>query len=214
MFPPAQPEILHAAPRFVVAVKPAGMLTVPGKGQEKQDCLVARVRSMFPGASGPMIVHRLDMETSGVVVLALDRESQRDLSAQFERRDVEKAYVALLAGDLPADEGVVDLPLRPDLCRRPHQVPDWARGRTAITRFRVLGREIDRTRVLFNPFTGRTHQIRVHAADRRGLGHPILGDGLYGDATTAPRLMLHARTIAFREPGGPRRVEFTSESPF
>jgi len=197
--------------------KPAGMLSVPGKGPGKQDCAAARVRRIVPGATGPLVVHRLDMETSGLMVFGLDADAQRSLSAQFEARTVEKCYVALVEGEIAAQCGVIDLPLRPDLARRPFQVPDWWGGRPAVTRWRVLAREGDRTRVRFEPLTGRTHQIRVHAATQRergGLGHPIIGDMLYGDGTPAPRLMLHAARLSFQDPDGRRRREFESAVPF
>ena len=144
--------------------KPSGLLSVPGKGEQNQDCVVARVRAMVPEARGPMIVHRLDMETSGLLVVALDEDAQRELSMQFERRDVEKSYVAVLDGIVERDAGVIDLPLRPDIDNRPVQIVDHVHGRPATTRYRVLVREGDRTRVHFEPVTGRTHQLRVHAA--------------------------------------------------
>lgn len=196
--------------------KPSGLLSVPGKGAQNQDCVVARVRAMVPAARGPMIVHRLDMETSGLLVVALDEQAQRELSMQFERRDVEKSYVAVLDGIVERDAGVIELPLRPDIDNRPVQIVDHVHGRPATTRYRVLVREGDRTRVEFEPITGRTHQLRVHAATPAaagGMGHPIVGDRLYGGPEAA-RLMLHAGYLAFREPGTPRRVEFRSPPPF
>lgn len=212
-----QVNVVFAGPGYVVVDKPAGMLSVPGKGEHKRDCVAARVVAMFPRASGPLIVHRLDMETSGLMVLGLDEASQRDLSMQFERRDPEKRYVALVEGIVELDAGTIDVPVRPDLDHRPLQIVDRVHGREARTGWRVLAREVDRTRVEFLPLTGRTHQIRVHAALARehgGLGHPILGDVLYGDAATAPRLMLHASGLSFLEPGRGRRVMFESPAPF
>ena len=193
------------------------MLSVPGKGEEKADCAVARVRAMFPAATGPLVVHRLDMDTSGLLVLGLNPESQRDLSMQFEFRKTEKRYIALVGGIVEADQGDISLPMRADLTNRPHQIIDHELGRPAQTHFRVLAREIDRTRVEFEPITGRSHQLRVHAAAAReigGLGHPILGDILYGDSTSASRLMLHATYLSFCLPGGGKRVEFTSAAEF
>lgn len=207
----ADPRVVYAGDRFVVIDKPAWMLSVPGKGEGKQDCAVARVRAMFPKASGPMVVHRLDMETSGLMVVALDAATQRALSMQFEERRVEKAYIALVEGMVGGDEGTIDLPLRADIEHRPVQVVDHQLGRAAVTRWRVLSREVDRTRVRFEPVTGRTHQIRVHAA--AGLRHPIVGDGLYGSGG-AERLMLHAGFLAFVDPGKGRRVEFESGPAF
>lgn len=220
MIPPsASPEpgdaslaVVQATTRYVVVDKPAGMLSVPGKGPDKADCVASRVRAMFPAATGPLVVHRLDMDTSGLLVLGLDPDAQRDLSMQFERREVDKAYIALLDGVVAGDSGVIDLPIRLDVDRRPIQIVDHVRGRSAVTRWRVLAREIDRTRVLMEPATGRTHQLRVHAAE--GLGCPIIGDVLYGDPSSGPRLMLHAGALSFRGPGARARVTFRSPTPF
>lgn len=207
----ADPGVVYADDRLVVIEKPPGMLSVPGKGADKQDCAVARVREMFPKARGPMVVHLLDMETSGLLVVALDAPTQRALSMHFESRRVDKAYIALLEGIVETDEGIIDLPMRADLDNRPMQVIDHARGSAAATRWRVLAREVDRTRVRFEPVTGRTHQLRLHA--RAGLGHPIVGDPLYGTGG-AGRLMLHATYLAFPGPDGARRLEFESRPGF
>jgi tRNA pseudouridine32 synthase/23S rRNA pseudouridine746 synthase len=210
-------RIVHAGGRFVVVDKPPGMLSVPGKGPDKADCVASRVAAIFPAATGPFIVHRLDMETSGLMVLGLDPDAQRELSGQFEARTVEKIYVALVVGILTRDAGTIDLPIRPDPARRPLQVVDPVQGRSAVTGWRALARETDRTRVEFRPITGRTHQIRVHAAAPEpigGLGSPILGDVLYGSDTPSPRLMLHAALLSFRAPGGVARVEFRSPPAF
>lgn len=214
------PPIIHADPRFVVIDKPPGMLSVPGKGPDKADCAVSRVRSMFPHARGPMVVHRLDMDTSGLLVVALDPGTQRELSRQFEQRLTSKRYIALLDGSLAHDAGEVNVPLRPDIDRRPHQIADFVHGREAITRYRVLGREIDRTRVEFEPVTGRSHQLRVHAALPRtlenarpgGLGCPIVGDVLYG--SPGARLMLHATRLEILDPDTGARLRFESPAPF
>jgi tRNA pseudouridine32 synthase / 23S rRNA pseudouridine746 synthase len=218
---PWQPlEVVHKGARFVVLDKPAWLLSVPGKGEDKQDCVASRVRAMFPAATGPLVVHRLDMETSGLIVLGLDEGAQRELSMQFERREVEKAYVALLgepADDrggprrAPGDWGMITLPMRTDIDNRPRQIIDHVHGRTAVTRWEVVAHETDRVRVRLVPETGRTHQLRVHMAV--GLGRPIVGDRLYG-GEAAPRLMLHAARLSFIEPGGRRRVEFESAAPF
>lgn len=192
------------------------MLSVPGKGEGKRDCVAARVALMFPLATGPLIVHRLDMETSGLMVLGLDADAQRELSRQFEARLVEKEYAALLDGIVEPDSGRIDLPLRADIDRRPVQIVDHAQGRPAVTGWRVLARETDRTRVEFRPLTGRTHQLRVHAAtpaNAGGLGHAIIGDALYG-GPPADRLMLHASRLAFLDPASGRCVEFECPTPF
>lgn len=212
-------RIVHADRRYVVVDKPSGLLSVPGKGAGKTDCVAARIAAAFPDATGPLIVHRLDMETSGLMVLGLDVDAHRDLSRQFEERTVEKLYLALVCGRVVGDAGVIDAPMRADIDHRPVQVVDAAHGRPAITRWRILSRETDRTRIEFLPLTGRTHQLRVHAAHPRdadppGLGHAILGDTLYGDAGSAPRLLLHATGLSFREPGSARRVTFRIPAPF
>ncbi|MFM9956750.1 MAG: RluA family pseudouridine synthase [Phycisphaerales bacterium] len=211
--------ILAATDDYAVVDKPPGLLSVPGKGPDKQDCVPARVRARFPHATGPLIVHRLDMDTSGLLVVGLNPRAQANLSLQFEQRRVFKRYIALLDGIVAhADHGEVDAPLRLDVSRRPYQVFDWLHGRPALTRWGVLTFEIDRTRVSFEPLTGRTHQLRVHAALRPpiGIGHPILGDPLYGSAKAppVPRLMLHAAVLRFSDPSTNREVEFTSAPGF
>jgi len=208
-----QLKVILAADRFVVIDKPSGLLSVPGKGPQKQDCAASRVRALFPKATGPLIVHRLDMETSGLLVFGLDEDAQRDLSGQFERRETDKKYLALLEGAVTQDEGEVSLPIRLDPDRRPYQIVDHVHGREAVTRYRVLSREIDRTRVEFVPLTGRTHQLRVHAA--AGQACPIVGDVLYGRGQEGgERLMLHACELSFVDPGTGRRVLVTSPVPF
>jgi tRNA pseudouridine32 synthase/23S rRNA pseudouridine746 synthase len=205
--------VIFSTPRLVVIDKPSGLLSVPGKGEHKQDCVPARVRAMFPNATGPLVVHRLDMETSGLLVLGLDPDAQRDLSAQFERRETRKKYTALLKGDLPQDHGEVSMPIRPDIDNRPYQMIDPIHGRASLSHYRVLSREVDRTRVEFTPITGRSHQLRVHAA--WGLKHPIIGDVLYGDgAEGGERLMLHAAELAFKDPATGRWVDVRSPVPF
>jgi tRNA pseudouridine32 synthase/23S rRNA pseudouridine746 synthase len=220
----ARLPIIHAGGAFVVIDKPSGLLSVPGKGPDKADCAASRVREHFPAATGPLVVHRLDMDTSGLMVFALNPESQRNLSRQFERRSVAKAYTALVDGLIDADSGEISAPLRLDVDRRPFRVFDPVLGQTALTRWTVLSRETDRTRVRFEPVTGRTHQLRVHAALPRphGLGHHILGDVLYAPGadvgthapTEAPRLMLHASELELHDPETGARVRFESRAPF
>ncbi|MBL8763411.1 MAG: RluA family pseudouridine synthase [Phycisphaerae bacterium] len=213
-------RVVHATDAYAVVDKPHRMLSVPGKGPNNADCAAARVAAMFPRATGPMVVHRLDMDTSGLIVFALDAPTQRALSAQFERRRVEKAYVALVDGEVPVESGVIDVPVRADLARRPMQIVDPTFPHGAQTSFRVLAYEADRTRVEFTPRTGRTHQLRVHAAYAGPGGwdarrpHPILGDVLYGPGTDAPRLMLHATRLAFAEPATGRWVGFSCPPSF
>ena len=208
-------QIVHRGERVVVVDKPAGLLSVPGKGEANQDCAVARVRAMFPSATGPMIVHRLDKDTSGLLIVALDPEAQRDLSMQFERREVEKSYTALVDGIVPLESGTIDVPIRMDPDNRPYQVVDRSHRRPAVTCYKVLAYETDRTRLELIPLTGRTHQLRVHCAH---MGHPILGDVLYGPqprtAEAAPRLMLHAGMLTFTDPDSGRRLRVVRPAPF
>ncbi len=212
-----QLEILHRADRFVVVNKPPGLLSVPGKGPEKADCVAARVKALFPEAVGPITVHRLDMDTSGLIVCALDKDTQRELSRQFEAREVEKQYVALVDGVTSAESGTIELPIRTDIHNRPYQIVDHINGKPSRTAWRVLAIETDRTRLGLVPLTGRTHQLRVHCAISEalgGLGHPILGDVLYGDAASADRLMLHACTLTITDPDRRERVHVESPAAF
>lgn len=185
--------------RYVVVDKPSGLLSVPGKGPEKADCVRARVAAMYPDATGPMTVHRLDQDTSGLIVVGLDADAQRVMSQVFEHRKVTKRYIAVVEGELNSHAGLVDLPLRIDWPNRPKHIVAED-GRASQTRYKVLGVEDGNTRVEFTPLTGRGHQLRVHAADERGLGAPILGDPLYGDTSRAPRLLLHAWSLEFTDP--------------
>ena len=210
-------RIVHAADEFVVVDKPEGMLSVPGKGPDRQHCVVSVVRELFPRAEGPLVVHRLDMDTSGLLVVALTSAMQRALSMEFEQRRVHKRYIALLKGEVThADRGTVDAALRLDPERRPYQVHDELMGRPALTHWRILAREPGRTRVELTPITGRTHQLRVHAALARpiGIGHPIIGDILYAPNDGGARLMLHAATLEFTIPGTTNRMTFNSEPGF
>jgi tRNA pseudouridine32 synthase/23S rRNA pseudouridine746 synthase len=203
-------RLVHHDAAIVVAEKPAGLLSVPGRGEDRADCLIARLRRSFPSV---LLVHRLDLDTSGVMVFALTRAAQAALGRQFEARAVEKDYVARLAGRLEPEAGRVDLPLIVDWPNRPRQHVNHATGRPAQTDWQVIGRGEDETRVRLTPLTGRSHQLRVHMAE---LGHPILGDTLYatGPARDHPRLMLHAETLGFRHPDSGAAVRFTVPCPF
>lgn len=220
MTPPIldQTRLVHATDRLVVVDKPAGVRSVRGNGPDGGTCVEAWVRARFPLADGPLTVHRLDMATSGLMVYALDRDAQAHLSRQFMRRRVAKTYTALLDGVPRGDSGEIDLPMRVDWPNRPRQIVDHALGRPARTRWRLLGVETYAgracARVEFIPITGRSHQLRVHAAHADGLGRPILGDTLYADPGSVPRLMLHATTLAFADPGTGGRLEFRSDPPF
>jgi tRNA pseudouridine32 synthase / 23S rRNA pseudouridine746 synthase len=191
--------------RFVVVEKPSGMLSVPARDATVTDSLQARVQRQWPEA---LAVHRLDLDTSGLLVVALDLDCYRLLQAQFVAREVHKRYLAWLDGHVPSDFGVIELPLRVDLEQRPRQLVDFEHGKSAITRYEVLDRQRAHTQVAFFPLTGRTHQLRVHAAHPKGLNAPIVGDRLYG--TPGPRLMLHAAELRFRHPFGGQSIEVIS----
>lgn len=200
--------------RFVVVNKPSGLLSVPAKDPSITDHVKARIEALYPSARGPLSVHRLDMETSGLIVLALDPEAHRDLSIQFQERVVEKTYVARVSGRVRENSGLIDLALRLDVERRPLQVVDPVHGKPAQTQWEVLNREETVTRVRLMPKTGRTHQLRVHCAHGGGLGHPILGDRLYGRPESATRLMLHATRLSFEHPSTHQRIEVEVPEPF
>lgn len=193
---------------LLVVNKPAGLLSVPGRGEDKQDCLSSRVQEKFPDA---LIVHRLDMATSGLLVFARGIEMQRQLSAMFHNREVSKRYVAIVAGKLQPDEGEINLPIGADWNERPLRKIDEATGKPSLTRYRVLSREANTTRVELEPVTGRTHQLRVHM---RAADHPILGDALYGEVTSAPRLLLHAQSLSFVHPVSKVSASFVCPAPF
>ncbi len=211
--PPQQPflELVHQDEDVLLLAKPAGLLSVPGKLQAHKDCLESRAQSRFPTAK---TVHRLDMDTSGLLLMGLGEKAHRYLSIGFERRLVHKTYIALVYGQLRQQEGLVDQPLICDWPNRPRQKIDPERGRASQTRWQVLGFEGEMTKVELIPLTGRSHQLRVHMAS---IGHPILGDRFYAHEaaqTAAPRLMLHAHKLAFRHPKDGERVSFCAPCPF
>lgn len=209
--PPTDPlEVLHDDHEIVVVNKPAGLLSVPGKGEHLADCLMARVRDVFPTA---LLVHRLDRDTSGVMIFALTPHAQRHLGLQFEKRQVKKTYVARVWGRLEPQTGVVDLPLIVDWPNRPLQKVCHETGRAALTEWRVLRAGDGESRVRLSPKTGRSHQLRVHML---ALGHVILGDPLYatGAARDYPRLMLHSEELRLRHPDGGAGVKFRMAAPF
>lgn len=209
--PPDTPAtILHDDHEILVVDKPAGLLTVPGRGPDKADCLIDRLRGAFPTI---LLVHRLDLDTSGVVIFGLTPHAQRYLSAEFEARRTKKTYQARLWGHLAPAEGRVDLPLIVDWPNRPRQHVNHDTGKPAQTDWRVMRHEGDTTRVRLFPITGRSHQLRVHM---QALGHPILGDPLYAEdpARDFPRLMLHAETLRIRHPDSGRHMTFSAPVPF
>ena len=209
--PPQDPlVILHSDHQVVLVDKPSGLLSVPGKGEDLADCLIARLQRVFPDA---LLVHRLDRDTSGVMIFAMTPHAQRHLGLQFEKRQTKKTYVARVWGEMADKSGTVDLPLIVDWPNRPLQMVDHENGRKAVTDWRVVRKGGGETRVRLMPQTGRSHQLRVHML---ALGHPILGDPFYatGQARVYPRLMLHSETLQFRHPDGGQGMRITAKCPF
>lgn len=196
-------EIIYQDKSCIAVNKPTGLLTVPGKGPDKQECLYRRVLEKFPGA---LMVHRLDMDTSGLVLFARSPEAQRNLSMQFEKREIEKTYAAIVEGVIEKKVGMVDFPMRKDMEQRlpPKHIVDCVRGKKAVTEWKVLERYENTTRVALFPKTGRSHQLRVHM---QSIGFPIVGDPIYG--CPAGRLLLHAQSLELTHPltGEPIRLE-------
>lgn len=204
-------EVLYQDESILVAIKPADLLSVPGRGPENQDCLLHRLQPRFPTAR---IVHRLDCATSGLMVLALDADSHRELSRQFHDRETQKRYIAQVDGRVLEPEGQVELPLRCDWPNRPKQMVDHEQGKAALTQYRVIETHPDRTRVELIPITGRSHQLRVHM---QALGHPILGDRFYATPSAlakANRLQLHAEQLGIHHPVSGNSMLFTAPCPF
>lgn len=209
--PPDVPlAVLHEDHEIVVVDKPAGLLSVPGRGAHLSDCLLSRVQSAFPTA---LLVHRLDRDTSGVMVFGLTPHAQRNLSMQFEKRAAKKAYIARVWGDLTPKTGTVDLPLIVDWPNRPLQKVCHETGKPAVTDWRVLRSGDGESRVRLTPKTGRSHQLRVHML---ALGHVILGDPLYAEGPAAgyPRLMLHSQELRISHPESGRGMAFRADVPF
>ena len=196
----AELAIVYQDSSIVVVNKPGGILSVPGRGPDKQDCIVSRLRRLFPGCISQPAVHRLDMDTSGLMVLALTTDAHQHLSEQFRNRRVQKQYLAVLDGIVAEEEGEIRLPFRLDIDNRPYQIHDPVHGKWGITQWRRQSIEGRQTRVRFTPITGRTHQLRVHASHPLGLGCPIIGDRLYGTGKPGDRLLLHASFLRFAHP--------------
>ena len=210
---PASLTVLYDDAYLSVVDKPAGMLTVPGRIEAPS--LLSIYQTIFPDASGPMIVHRLDMATSGIVLIAKNKEVHKHLQSQFADRRTAKIYEALLEGIVTADEGIISLPIRPNPDDRPRQIVDCVNGKEAITHYRVIDRTATGcTRIEFHPMTGRTHQLRLHSAHQQGLGCPIVGDTLYGKHSDGTRLCLHARSLTFTHPVTGKVITITSPTPF
>ena len=198
-------EIIYEDAVLIVVNKPAEFLSVPGKNVK--DSVYSRIKEKYPTATGPLIVHRLDMSTSGILLLTKTKEANAILQSQFINRTVKKRYVALLDGILNENKGTIQLPLRVDLDDRPKQLVDFKYGKNAETTWEIIAKENGKTRVYFYPITGRTHQLRVHAAHKNGLNTPILGDDLYGKKTN--RLHLHAEKIEFTHPSTNKKMSFS-----
>jgi len=207
-------EIIYQDEHLIAVNKPSGMLSVPGRGEHKQDCVVARMQQHVPEIR---VVHRLDCHTSGVMLLAIGPDMQRQLSRLFHDREVEKCYVALVHGMVDQSSGTVDIPMRGDPDDRPRQVIDYLKGKRAQTQWRLLDFEIHAgerlSRLMLRPVTGRTHQLRVHCM---ALGHPIVGDRLYSEPTHhgAQRMMLHAEQLEFIHPITSESMCLVSECEF
>lgn len=203
-------EVLHADEAMLVVNKPAGLLSVPGRGEDRQDCLAWRVQQRFADA---LIVHRLDMATSGLLVMGRGAAMQRALSMAFAQRETDKRYEAVVHGLVAQDAGEVDLPLITDWPNRPRQMVCFERGKPSLTRYRVISRDeaAQCTRVSLEPVTGRSHQLRVHLL---ALGHPIVGDELYAPASAAPRMMLHACELSLPHPVSGAPMHWQSTAPF
>ena len=210
-FPPMDPlDVVHLDHEILVVNKPSGLLSVPGRGALLADCLITRIQSEYPTA---LLVHRLDRDTSGVMVFALSPNAQRHLGLQFEKRQTKKAYVARVWGQIKADTGTVDLPIIVDWPNRPKQMICHETGRAAVTDWQVVNRNRGETRVKLSPKTGRSHQLRIHML---ALGHPILGDPFYGtpESQDATRLMLHSHRLRLRHPDGGEMMDFRAKLPF
>lgn len=203
-------NIVYEDQWLLIINKPAGMLSVPGK--ERQTSIYDLARKAYPEAEGPMIVHRLDMATSGLLIIAKDKKTHQHLQAQFKNRSIRKKYIALLDGIVPEDEGTIELPLCPNPLDRPRQMVDTQYGQPATTYYQVLERTDKYTRIAFYPHTGRTHQLRVHAAHPSGLHCPIIGDELYGKKDK--RLYLHAESIEFTHPVNGQSMCITKKADF
>ncbi len=205
-----EPEIVYEDEWLLVVNKPAGMLSVPGK--EALNSVYQFLHERYPEATGPMLVHRLDMATSGLLLAAKDKDTHQVLQALFSGRQIKKRYTAILSGTVSTDEGVISLPLCPNLHDRPRQMVSFEHGKPAVTRYKVLERKNGKTLIAFYPLTGRTHQLRVHAAHQQGLSCPIVGDELYGKR--ADRLYLHAAELSFTHPVSGKDITICREADF
>lgn len=207
-------ELLYLDRHCAVVDKPGGLLAVPGRGPDREDCVTSRLRRLCPWCIGQPAAHRLDMDTSGLMVLGLSAVAQRHLSAQFASRSVQKGYVALLDGPVASTSGTIRLAFRLDPENRPYQIYDPVQGKMGLTLWKKLWQEKGKTCMALYPHTGRTHQLRLHTSHPLGLGCPIVGDRLYGSGRTAGQLCLHAAFLAFCHPVNGRLLRFYSPPPF
>ncbi|MBU1564546.1 MAG: RluA family pseudouridine synthase [Proteobacteria bacterium] len=207
-------EIIFQDEAIVVINKPGGLLAVPGRGPDKQDCAASRLRTLFPTMIVQPAVHRLDMYTSGLMVFAMTTEAHRFLSLSFARREVNKRYTAIVQGVPLKNGGQIRLPFRLDPANRPLQIYDATKGKLGITLWEKIGMEGTNTRIAFTPLTGRTHQLRVHAAHPLGLAAPIVGDSLYGSGREGDRMFLHATFLRLHHPNTRKPIEFYCQPPF
>jgi tRNA pseudouridine32 synthase/23S rRNA pseudouridine746 synthase len=206
--PTADLELIYSDESLLVVNKPAGLLAVPGRGTGMEDCLAKRLQIIFSNA---LVVHRLDMSTSGLMIFARGPEIHRRLSLAFRERTVEKCYEAIVKGKLEPESGEVNLPIAVDWPNRPLSKIDVLSGKPSLTRYRTIGFNGETTHVELEPTTGRTHQLRIHMA---AIGHPILGDALYGEPASSLRLMLHATSLKFIHPLNGKKLNFKCDSLF
>ena len=214
-FCPEPVRILHPDKHFLFVNKPAGLLSIPGRHEENKDCVVTRLQH-HPKSKTASIVHRLDMATSGVMILAQTKFAHREISKQFELRQTDKYYIAVVDGIVEKDSGIIDLPMIADWPNRPKQKIDFEQGKKAVTEWEVMERDLDKqtTRLKLKPITGRSHQLRLHCFE---LGHPILGCNLYhksGSETKAKRLLLHAASLTITHPKTGKVITVESPCPF
>lgn len=207
-------EIIYADEHIVVVIKPGGLLAVPGRGPENQDCVSSRLQLRFQEMIAQPAVHRLDMYTSGLMVYAIDKESHRHLSQQFSGRLVHKKYIAVVEGIIPESSGEIRLHFRLDPENRPLQVYDPVQGKLGISKWSKVSETAQTTTIEFTPITGRTHQLRLHAAHPRGLNAPIVGDSFYGSGEDGDQMLLHACYLKFTHPVSGQKLAFKSPPPF